>query len=1089
LSPKRYIQGLLFLGFVSLGAFFVLYLVDQQIKSQLIQKANVNGLSIFWRKLDWGFNGVHLHDVSIFALENLDQNSPLFQIEQIEVKSQFQLQSPFVKINQILIKKGALDVESAIQLIQNKSPQSQNTQSQNTQSQNNQLKSSIQSLKSLMSQVEKTLEIKNQYEDKSKQLQRLDQTQHKQYRRLRIEIQQLKNQCIQNALDHAYQLETELKNLGQILSRSNDAEHRQKIIEKLDTLGDILIENIEIQLPKSWLSFDPKLKNLRIDGMISSQLEHDGALRMGELGFQWKINRDLTQVEIFALKEWQLKNENYQISLKSIILNAEKQSIQLNALKLLTPSDLQFNLSLLLNPYASILTGKVNIPHWESLTRPFQSIKKNQDLAVIDTDMPIKPKAIQFPIDIDAFVPWDQLQWVQAFFQFLSLTQYHLRLKNLEISLPNEQMIANLSHVELKDSVLSFNLQTQSKSALSVSDLIEEINTESETEVIEQAQQLKAKKKISNEQYLSMKDKEEHLNRIEQSKKKIIQDQIKHWVKPNQHLEGSIEGHLQFSPKGLVEQSFVKWKNLSISSLLDWKPLVNADLSGSLYLLPLWKSSHTDLEFEKIWLSARLENGLVDEPITEGKVGGIDGQIEAWMDFQDVTHWQVPYWKAWRHKLAVLGKFSLDKQLFQFEAAVEPTSCQNAYDSIPKGFWGLYQNAKLSAFNQKEYFDEMQTEKKKLWGKESQKLNEQLSAEDSKLIDLLNHPEKQKDFLKIKQKEIEKKEQERKARAKEKEQIENSAFSPKFSFSIALDNAYSLKTQLRQFKYQCRIDSLNSLMPKTKLIKVNDKPANLSDVNWIKENFAFRMLPNVPSDTEIWVGPATGNEQYTYLTQMPRYVGAAMYLTEEMNFWNGGAISPELMTRGMRLNLNDGRFVYGGSTITQQLVKNIFLTRKKYLSRKLQETLISSRMIDAVPKERVLELYLNCIEFGPSVYGITKAAAYYFQKHPSQLRPREAVFLAMLKPYPLGGGTMKKKGVDPQYPSWQDRYAEILDRLYKGQHITKEQMEIENSYQITWIDGIYQAPTQALPAYEEGNLYVASPEEINALKIRLKHHH
>ena len=74
-----------------------------------------------------------------------------------------------------------------------------------------------------------------------------------------------------------------------------------------------------------------------------------------------------------------------------------------------------------------------------------------------------------------------------------------------------------------------------------------------------------------------------------------------------------------------------------------------------------------------------------------------------------------------------------------------------------------------------------------------------------------------------------------------------------------------------------------------------------------------------------------------------------------------------LLMRALRINLGAGRFVYGGSTVTQQLVKNLFLTRHKSLARKLQELLIATRITQAIDRHRVLELYLNCIEFGPDL--------------------------------------------------------------------------------------------------------------------------
>ena len=110
-----------------------------------------------------------------------------------------------------------------------------------------------------------------------------------------------------------------------------------------------------------------------------------------------------------------------------------------------------------------------------------------------------------------------------------------------------------------------------------------------------------------------------------------------------------------------------------------------------------------------------------------------------------------------------------------------------------------------------------------------------------------------------------------------------------------------------------------------------------------------------------------------------------------------------LIQRAVRLDITHGRYVYGGSTITQQLVKNLLLDRRKTLLRKFHELLLADRIHQQVSKDRTLELYLNVIEFGPQVFGIGHAARYYFQKPPSDLSIHEAIFLAMLKPSPSLG--------------------------------------------------------------------------------------
>jgi membrane peptidoglycan carboxypeptidase len=146
------------------------------------------------------------------------------------------------------------------------------------------------------------------------------------------------------------------------------------------------------------------------------------------------------------------------------------------------------------------------------------------------------------------------------------------------------------------------------------------------------------------------------------------------------------------------------------------------------------------------------------------------------------------------------------------------------------------------------------------------------------------------------------------------------------------------------------------------------------------------------------VGQGTAN--WTNFSALPSHVWAAAMATEDFGFFGHQGFSPGFIERALRLNLRVRRYAYGGSTITQQLVKNLFLTREKTISRKLQELFITSQVETALGKERIMELYLNIIEFGPHIYGIKQASRHYFGKHPFDLTALESVFLVSLIPSP-----------------------------------------------------------------------------------------
>ncbi|MEG2573877.1 MAG: biosynthetic peptidoglycan transglycosylase, partial [Bacteroides sp.] len=136
------------------------------------------------------------------------------------------------------------------------------------------------------------------------------------------------------------------------------------------------------------------------------------------------------------------------------------------------------------------------------------------------------------------------------------------------------------------------------------------------------------------------------------------------------------------------------------------------------------------------------------------------------------------------------------------------------------------------------------------------------------------------------------------------------------------------------------------------------------------------------------------------------------------------------------------RFARGGSTITMQLVKNVFLTRNKNIARKLEEALIvwliESKHLTS--KARMYEVYLNIAEWGPLIYGAKEAAEYYFDKKPSQLTANEAIFLASIIPKPKH--FRKSFDADMQLRNNLDGYYRLIaHRLQVKGLITEEEAD------------------------------------------------
>lgn len=142
------------------------------------------------------------------------------------------------------------------------------------------------------------------------------------------------------------------------------------------------------------------------------------------------------------------------------------------------------------------------------------------------------------------------------------------------------------------------------------------------------------------------------------------------------------------------------------------------------------------------------------------------------------------------------------------------------------------------------------------------------------------------------------------------------------------------------------------------------------------------------------------SKDYVPLSQISKNIQNAIILTEDSSFYQHNGFDEEGIQHCFKKLKEKMRIVCGGSTITQQLAKNMFLSRNKNFLRKGVEALITFKLEDTLTKREILEKYLNIVQFGKNIYGIKKASQFYFKKHPSQINATEAAFLAMVLPNP-----------------------------------------------------------------------------------------
>ncbi len=149
--------------------------------------------------------------------------------------------------------------------------------------------------------------------------------------------------------------------------------------------------------------------------------------------------------------------------------------------------------------------------------------------------------------------------------------------------------------------------------------------------------------------------------------------------------------------------------------------------------------------------------------------------------------------------------------------------------------------------------------------------------------------------------------------------------------------------------------------------------------------------PHPPAPRQTWVP----------LKRISPHLRKAVVISEDDTFWKHSGFNFSTMRDALERNLKKGRLAAGGSTITQQLAKNLWFSPEKSILRKVKEAIMACRLELALDKERILELYLNVAEWGSGIYGAEAAARHYFGKSAAALTTYEAASMAAVLPAPL----------------------------------------------------------------------------------------
>jgi hypothetical protein len=221
----------------------------------------------------------------------------------------------------------------------------------------------------------------------------------------------------------------------------------------------------------------------------------------------------------------------------------------------------------------------------------------------------------------------------------------------------------------------------------------------------------------------------------------------------------------------------------------------------------------------------------------------------------------------------------------------------------------------------------------------------------------------------------------------------------------------------------------------TQDIDFTPPPRPLPSIEKLKGPFVHTAWSRDGQSHEIPVSPESPD--FVALAEVPPLLVRTLLIAEDAGFYGHPGIDLSALPAAVAANLRRGTAARGASTIPQQLAKNLFLSHRKTLSRKLEEASLALLLDAALGKPRELEIYLNVIEWGPAVYGLRPAARHYFGREPTELTPKQMAFLVSLVPGPIKYQRSIEGGV--MTPFFEGLVVTLLAKLRSVDALTEEE--------------------------------------------------
>lgn len=235
--------------------------------------------------------------------------------------------------------------------------------------------------------------------------------------------------------------------------------------------------------------------------------------------------------------------------------------------------------------------------------------------------------------------------------------------------------------------------------------------------------------------------------------------------------------------------------------------------------------------------------------------------------------------------------------------------------------------------------------------------------------------------------------------------------------------------------------------------RVTAVPANIAprhfQQSWVRQ-------VKGPDGSAMTLESGPGSADWVPGGAISKFMQSAVLVCEDAHFWIHHGFDQEAIRNAIREDFKAGKFLRGASTISMQLAKNLYLSHRKTLSRKMQEAVLTMLLEQELTKDQIMELYLNVIEFGPGIYGIGPAAHHYFDTTADRLSLGQSLYLASILPNPRG----QHFGADGQVtPGWSAYLRKLMHIAHKIHRISDDELA----------DGLTEQVAFGVPYSPRGN--------------------